>query len=176
MYKEVGKSLGQLHKTSAGFTSKEISRPDWQDRLQWCQTVFEDYNVPACALNELRAVQSVLRTLPQTSKNYGLIHYDFEPDNLFYDDSNQSKCPIYFDDCLYHWNVMDLVKTIGSLYDVMDNECAEEAEQQLLDGYRSVYEIDNDLCKDFYKGFTIDELAEKYYLSVHTIRKIVYTK
>lgn len=44
-------------------------------------------------------------------------------------------------------------------------------------GYRRTLSIRNDeIRKAFKKGATIDELADQYYLSQNTIKKIVYQK
>lgn len=46
-----------------------------------------------------------------------------------------------------------------------------------LSGYRKELQQRNNRIKDEYqKGFSIDELADEYCLSIHTIRKIIYEK
>lgn len=46
-----------------------------------------------------------------------------------------------------------------------------------LSGYRKKLEKRNkDIISEYYKGVSIEEIADKYYLSIYAIRKIIYQK
>ena len=49
-----------------------------KDRLQ-------KYDASNIVKNELETVKNGLKKLPVSQDEYGVIHYDFEPDNVFYD-------------------------------------------------------------------------------------------
>lgn len=48
--------------------------------------MLRENNVPLFTREELQAVRT-LAMLPMETGNYGLMHYDLEPDNVFYDES-----------------------------------------------------------------------------------------
>lgn len=83
-----GKALGQLHMLSAEY-SPEIRKWTYHDVLLWIGKVLKEYHAPNKMLVELEKVQQALNELPQTSNTFGLIHYDFEPDNVFWDEDKQ---------------------------------------------------------------------------------------
>ena len=51
-----------------------------------------------------------LEQLPVSPAGYGLVHYDFEPDNVFYD--GETCHVIDFDDSMEHFYAIDLVQMI----------------------------------------------------------------
>lgn len=51
-----------------------------------------------------------------------MIHYDFEFDNVFYDDESTTCNIIDFDDAMYHWYAMDIELTLDSLQDCIPHE------------------------------------------------------
>ena len=64
---------------------------------------------------ELDEVWQALNKLPQTSDTFGLIHYDFEPDNVFWDENNQHCTAIDFEDSMYHFFLVDLEQALDAL-------------------------------------------------------------
>ena len=56
-----------------------------------------------------------LAKLPSDHGIYGLIHYDFETDNVFYEQETGQFYPIDFDDAVYHWYVQDIERALDSL-------------------------------------------------------------
>ena len=57
-----------------------------------------------------------------TTENYGLVHYDFEPDNVFWDDGKKECSVIDFDDGIYCWYGLDLEQVRDSLAEELEGE------------------------------------------------------
>lgn len=74
---------------------------------------------------------------PVTPENYGLIHYDFEPDNVFYDEATDAISVIDFDDAMYHWYAMDIEQALDSLEGEAAPEEYEHKKQIFMSGYVS---------------------------------------
>ena len=83
-----------------------------------------------------------LGQLPIHDQNFGLIHYDFEPDNLIWDGEHPGM--IDFDDCVWYWFVADIA---GALSDVFGDRASQVDFQnatylRFIEGYRSVRQIE----------------------------------
>lgn len=79
-----------------------------------------------------------LEQLTVSSGSYGVIHYDFEPDNVFYDEETDKFSVIDFDDAIRCWYALDVVRAIDALDDVIKESDYKEAERCFIQGYRSV--------------------------------------
>ncbi|MCQ6557371.1 phosphotransferase enzyme family protein [Paenibacillus mendelii] len=150
-----GQALGKLHQLSSRYESGKYKRWAYTDALQWVQNTLATFPLEAAALAEVRLLQDYFSSIPVTSDNYGLIHYDFEYDNVFYDEENDSCHVIDFDDAMYHWYVMDIVQALDSLQDCIPAEQYEHKKRHFMDGYLTEYEISDDMqsimpaCKRF---------------------------
>ena len=109
-----GKALGQLHILSAEY-SPEIRKWTYCDALQWIGKVLEEYHAPNKMPVELEKVRRALNGLPQTKDSFGLVHYDFEPDNVFWDETRQRCTAIDFEDGMYHFFLVDLEQALDAL-------------------------------------------------------------
>lgn len=138
---QYGKALGRLHAVSASFVPT-IKKWSHTDALSWIESVLIEYDAPAFMLVELRAVSDLLAELTIDHKNYGLVHYDFEPDNVFYDVGTQSCSVIDFDDGMYHWYALDIEQVFDSLMDCVANDELQAAKKMFIKGYRSEYAFD----------------------------------
>ncbi len=138
-----GAALGQLHKLSSEYTAPKARRWSHVDVFNWIDETLNGLELDNSSLEELNLLKETFATLPIHPGNYGLIHYDFEPDNVFYDPVTKSCSAIDFDDAMYHWYVMDLVQALGSLKDEIDASEYLPKQAVFLAGYRSKYEIDN---------------------------------
>ena len=119
---QYGGALGQLHRITMALDTPP-ARPTWQDVLAWCAPYLPEEHLQA----ECAAVQEALSQLPKNPHTYGLVHYDFEPDNVFYDGS---RChAIDFDDSMLHFYAIDLVQML--------DELDEEHHAAFLKGYRA---------------------------------------
>ena len=99
------------------------------------------------------AISRELAALPRTY--YGLVHYDFEPDNVFYDAETNSCAVIDFDDGMYHWYALDIEQVFASLAEELSGDSLEAAERAFLDGYRTqhAYTAEMDALRPLMRRF-----------------------
>ena len=103
-----------------------------------------DGTIPEALKEKLHLCEAVckeLEALSVSSENYGVIHYDFEPDNVFYDADEDVFCVIDFDDAIRCWYSLDIVRALDALDEVVEENLLKEAEQCFLEGYKSVTEL-----------------------------------
>ena len=135
LYHGYGEALGRLHRLSMDYTPQAERRLDWSQLLEQSDAMLREYKAPAEVRKELELLKRFFSELPVTKNNYGLIHYDFESDNVFYDRHSRAFCPIDFDDAMYHWFTMDIVKTVQDIGN-------EQGAQQFLAEYKREMEFD----------------------------------
>ncbi|MDE7283793.1 MAG: phosphotransferase [Lachnospiraceae bacterium] len=138
-----GKALGQLHILSAEY-SPENKKWTYRDALLWIGKVLKEYHAPDKMLTELDEVQQALNELPQTSDTFGLVHYDFEPDNVFWDENNQCCTAIDFEDGMYHFFLVDLEQALDALLENIPADEQSNAKNTFLSGYQSVKTLEPD--------------------------------
>ena len=92
-------------------------------------------------------MRTFFAALPKSQADYGLIHYDFEYDNVFYDGETQTCHAIDFDDAMYHWYVLDIEQALESLREEIPPEDFDQKKQCFLDGYQTEYEVSGDAEK-----------------------------
>lgn len=205
-----GKLLGELHRiaeearTMATCTASPWT---WQDALAWSEKIViglpflpegalgvDDHGEPWPAhptdpdrfRHVVQTLRETLSSQPDGPQVYGLIHYDFETDNLFWQ-SQASRCvPIDFDDCMLHWFGMDLFNALGSLRDTLADKREEaeqasrsvdwerltqRAEQCFLDGYVAVRPVPEALVRmqPVFRRFN-DVLG--YARAVHAVQQV----
>ncbi len=135
-----GAALAKLHMLSRQF-SPTVMKWSYSEVLDWVKEVLSDCSAPDCAVFELESLRTALNGLDKKD-NFGLVHYDFEPDNLFYETENDSCNVIDFDDGMYHWFSIDLVQALDAIFDEADGgEEAERMQADFLRGYESVCPI-----------------------------------
>lgn len=142
-----GKALGRLHKLSESYKPTGEKRCSWKDQIDWIKKVLVDFPEEKEAIREVEILTEFFLHLPNTDENYGLIHYDFEFDNVFYDEETNDIIPIDFDDSMYHWYAMDIEQTLDSIRDELPTERAEEAVKKFLNGYNSEYKISDEMIR-----------------------------
>lgn len=132
---EYGKTLGKLHSLSARYDPKTKK---WTHRevLDWIASVLSEYKAPDFVVSEQIAVKRELDGLPETQDTYGLVHYDFELDNVFYDKEKKTCAVIDFDDGMYHWFALDMEQVFDSLEDEISGEALSSAKDEFLRGYQ----------------------------------------
>lgn len=111
----MGQSLGKLHRLSSAYLPKNHTKKNWNDVLNWVEADLLNRKDEEKARTELLRLRKFFNTLEITKENYGLIHYDFELDNVFFDTTNEKLTPIDFDDSMYHWYAMDIENTLSSI-------------------------------------------------------------
>lgn len=144
LYHDFGKALGRLHALSTAYQPIH-SRPDWDQMLSWCEEICTQYSSVPQAHDEIRVLRRHLTQLPKTVNNYGLIHYDFETDNVFYDPHSNTFTPIDFDDALYHWFALDVGVSVRGILKHVPSQHSEEAARQFLEGYRCEMELEEEM-------------------------------
>jgi len=96
------------------------------------------------ALRELARVTAWARKLPADNDQYGLIHYDMEPDNYRWDGTAIGI--LDFDDCCRHWYAADIANALGELSeDGVDLQ--HPGVQAFLAGYESEKRLDPERLK-----------------------------
>jgi Ser/Thr protein kinase RdoA (MazF antagonist) len=113
------------------------------DVLDWILDVLKLFPEEKEALMEAEWLQEYLGSIPKSKSNYGLVHYDFEYDNVFYDNETKSCNVIDFDDSMYHWYAMDILQAQVSLQDYISAELCNHKKQCFIEGYLTEYEITN---------------------------------
>ncbi len=117
---------------------------------------------------QLRAIVNttarLLEDLPKTHDCYGMVHFDLSGDNVVW--RGQSPAAIDFDDCMLHWYVADIARTIGSFRETAGG--GGPYELAFLDGYGDIGQLDRDwmrLLPVFLRLALISELAWMTYAS-----------
>ncbi|NLG25623.1 MAG: phosphotransferase, partial [Clostridiales bacterium] len=129
-----GASLGRLHQLSAQCPA--MARPDHDAALVWSGREMAALGDRE-AVDEAHRLRDRLSALPR--EHYGLVHYDFETDNVFYDPATGIHA-IDFDDCMYHWYALDVEQALYSL----PPGAGDAIERAFLTGYRAQYPLPDD--------------------------------
>lgn len=153
-----GKDLATLHSLSKSFSPKEYVRDSWKDLLKVTNDILSDFPNEKDAIYESDRIERWLNSLPVIKNNYGLIHYDFELDNVFFNEQLNKFDVIDFDSSIYHWYVMDIVCALGDLHD-LESSKAEIGLQAFLKGYGSIMDIEDDYIKLMPKFQRFDNLV-----------------
>jgi Ser/Thr protein kinase RdoA (MazF antagonist) len=146
---QYGATLAQLHQLSRKYIPPGYMRANWEQNLEWTEACLQDCKAPRKAHIELQLVFDALRKLPVTESNYGLIHYDFELDNVFYASDSGIFTTIDFDDSVYHWYAMDVERSLHNLTEELDSEQVQAAKDGFLQGYTSVCDLPNEMPSAF---------------------------
>ena len=133
-----GKQMGLLHRFSKDYTPHNYRRIDHAGQLKWMAEVLATFPDEELARTELRIVSDWLSKLPKSKDNYGLIHYDFETDNVFYSEDTKEFHIIDFDDAVYHWFALDVTTALATY----EGDNPELAQEQFVAGYRTEHHLD----------------------------------
>ncbi|AKB29305.1 putative protein kinase [Methanosarcina siciliae T4/M] len=139
-----GKTLGTFHRLASDFRPS-VKKWTYEDVLEWIEKELGLYGAQTAAMNEYIEVKNLLETLPKNQKNFGLVHYDFEPDNVFYDVKTETCNVIDFEDGVYHWFALDIEQVFDSLAEFMDEERVAVARKIFLNGYCTEFEISSNM-------------------------------
>lgn len=150
-----GSALGELHSLSSTYENAPVKRWSHLNVLDWIEVTLKAMGLDQEPIRELGFLKSEFRNIHQTQNNYGLIHFDFEPDNVFYDEGSGQCSVIDFDDAMYHWYVMDIMQALEAIRDETEKDDISDLEAQFLDGYRSKNLIDEQLFvrKELFRRF-----------------------
>lgn len=137
-----GQALGELHATLKNMPDHLLeNRPSWKERFKIAKEV-----IPASELfahQELERLQSWAERLPLVKENVGLIHYDFELDNVLFEKEKMHM--LDFDDSTSHWFIADI---IYALRDVGELDSNSPIVREFIRGYKSKTELDENILKE----------------------------
>ena len=140
-----GAALGRLHHLSSQYTPVKAQRRTHLDIMNWIEETFDDQSMGGQPRQELTLLKNYLADLPITPDNYGLIHYDFEPDNVFFDDATKSCHVIDFDDAIYHWFMMDIGLALDALQGEITGDEFPQKKAVFIEGYQGQRAVDPNL-------------------------------
>ena len=134
--KGYGHTLGKMHALLKEYPKQE-DRRDHTMLLDEIKERFEKYEAPKAVKEELLSVCKELEKQEISAGTYGVIHYDFEPDNVFYDAESGLFSVIDFDDAIRCWYALDIVRALDALDEIVEGDTLKVAEQSFMEGYRS---------------------------------------
>lgn len=103
---KMGRKLAELHKLTF---SCDLHIREHASVMTWLHDEFVRMNAEdAASVLDLMERDRVFKKAP-----YGIVHYDFEPDNLFIDGSELYI--IDFNDAMYHYPEMDIVNALAEI-------------------------------------------------------------
>jgi Ser/Thr protein kinase RdoA (MazF antagonist) len=140
-----GTALGQLHALSATYTAPTQRRWTHLQVFDWIAATLKTLPQDRRAANELGMLKEYFSNFPRHAGVYGLVHYDFETDNVFYDAASGGCSVIDFDDAMYHWYMMDITQALWSLKGELDGQAFAQKKAVFLSGYETQFGIDDDL-------------------------------
>lgn len=150
-----GQTLGRLHQLSKLYGQElhlqSIPALKWShlETLDWIECELKAHFAPDYLMTALSNLRLACSELEQTDETYGLVHYDFELDNVFYDAESGICSVIDFDDSMYHWYTMDIVQALDSMENELDESYVASAQQAFLDGYQSVTTLSSEQISTF---------------------------
>lgn len=145
-FEQWGESLARLHQLSETYAPSTPYRKSWVDSLQFIFSVLKRHPWEHKALKEYERIESWLTELPFGVGHTGLIHYDYELDNIFYMKEQSRFSAIDFDDSMYHWFAMDITSALGDLSESDDEESRMKMDA-FISGYRSIKQLDDKYLK-----------------------------
>lgn len=132
-YQAWGRALALVHRASQTF-SPHPTRPNWHDELRAALRT-----LPAEETAVARTLASGVRwldTLALNDQDYGLIHGDFELDNLIWDGEQEHETgheqvqALDFDDAAYAWYAVDFATALQDVWLAGDTSSVTTAQRQ----------------------------------------------
>lgn len=127
-----GKMLGEFHNAAANYNP--AGRPTWHNQLKWITELLPAEE--SAAHQAATRLANELSNLASTEQNFGLIHGDFELDNLIWEGATPGI--IDFDDCACNWLVADFAFALGDLFgdSAASVDLQNESFLHFVEGYR----------------------------------------
>lgn len=131
-----GQSLAKLHHISKNHIKTKVDRVSVIDILEMIskdpEVASEKYPVLTNQVAKLRADFSAL---PNNEQTFGIIHYDFELDNILVNQEKDALYAIDFDDCVFGFYGQDVERAINSIESEVDEALQESVQSHFLKGY-----------------------------------------
>ena len=131
-----GRILAELHNLSAEYPYS-YERKGHAELLSGIKERLGRNNAPEAILSQCDKLTDELEVLDKNKDNYGLVHYDFEPDNVLYNEESGQFGVIDPDDSIRCWYALDVVRAIDAMGDVVEENLKEQAVSAFIEGYRS---------------------------------------
>jgi len=142
-----GGALGTLHGAMGRVTDESATtRPSWRDQLDDVHPIIA--SGPPAVRREYADIVATLDTLPQRDDTYGLIHGDFELDNLVW--NGDAVGALDFDDAAFSWYAADIAFALRDVF-AEGFDAANPSFRAFLDGYAAAHPQPLD-------GMTIDHV------------------
>jgi len=154
-----GELLGKMHSLLEEYPYAE-ERRDHKALLDEVQGRLEKHMAPSAVMRELEKVRAELNALPTDRKHYGVVHYDFQPDNVLYDEEAKRFGVIDFDDAVQCWYTLDIVRVFDSLDDMVEEDRVEEAKTLFLKGYQKLRPLTAEELGEFSVMYRLVSLQE----------------
>jgi Ser/Thr protein kinase RdoA (MazF antagonist) len=126
-----GCALGALHQATEGYHG--AGRQTIHEHLMQVEQRLPEHEHAARYL--LSLLKHQIAALPVNERNFGLIHYDFELDNLLW---NEHVSVIDFDDCARYWFIADIAFALRDLVGDQPIDTTDERFRAFVRGYRMV--------------------------------------
>ncbi len=132
-----GRALGELHRTLSGFHGS--GRPSWREQLSLAADTIPHRET--AARNMLDRLGHELNQIPVSAGSYGLIHFDFELDNLLWEGDRPGV--VDFNSCAWYWYAADIAFALRDLFaDRADRvDPTDPRFLAFIEGYRQAREI-----------------------------------
>lgn len=145
-FRQWGAALGKLHNTLANNQlTQSINHPKIQDQLKSAQPPTEKGS------EEKSVLLDWITNLESDPSNYGIIHYDFELDNLIWD-GDQIHI-IDFDDTAISWFAADIAFALGELWKEIKGVKDDPRYRSFLSGYLQENAVIDDISLDLLGNF-----------------------
>ena len=162
--REAGRLMARMHLAACDFElPPDTARQTWRDELRGLEGELRGDETDLRAT--VAAITQRLELLPTTPDCYGIVHFDLSGDNLIW--RNLSPSAIDFDDCMLHWYVADIARTLVCMREMAGGRIG-PLETAFLDGYRERRQIEAEwmlLLPMFLQLAAISELAWMTYAS-----------
>jgi Ser/Thr protein kinase RdoA (MazF antagonist) len=137
-FRKWGAALGTLHAALKAYPGRaSLNRRSWKDDLEQARN-YVPPDSPAM-LSEWEQLAQALSALPVDRDRYGLIHFDFEPDNLLW---NVDRIAILdFDDCAHYWFAADIAFALRDLF-VDSADLGNGSFREFIQGYSAICPLD----------------------------------
>lgn len=145
MCKKHGRILGRLHKLSSEYKPSKALRWSHKDVFSWIEKELSHLPDEDSARQEAKLLNEFFSKLPCNDQIYGLVHYDFELDNIFYDQTTDTLNVIDFDDSMYHWYVLDIVQALDNIAEEISCEDFSLMRDCFIKGYREEYSVSDEM-------------------------------
>ncbi|HAX03815.1 MAG: hypothetical protein A2Y45_08150 [Tenericutes bacterium GWC2_34_14] len=165
-----GNTLGKLHLLSSQF-NPNLKRKTHTDVFDWIESVYKTHNVSEEFMHQLMMNRLEMQSIQMNKDNYGLIHYDYEIDNVFYDEKTLNCSVIDFDDSMYHFYVVDIIQALESLKEIVDESHWEYTKSLFLKAYEntgrnvsgidSYFDIMRKFCHLYQYGRIMNSISEQ---------------